>query len=130
VDVTARDFLAEADRLGCEVLTDGKRVGLRGPRAALTQLTRDLERLKPDLLRVLRDGTTDRSEGCACLVCRPDLWPEGFEEVVATWPKRDQRRFAEAVRVRRNAGLPSEQAERLSYLDGLADIRRRAQRKG
>lgn len=50
---TATDFLREAERAGCRVLTDGARVGLKGPADAVARLRPDLGRLKPDLLRVL-----------------------------------------------------------------------------
>ncbi|MDF1551676.1 MAG: hypothetical protein P1P84_01380 [Deferrisomatales bacterium] len=50
---TAADFLKEARRLGCEVLTAGDRVGLRGPQEAVEQLTPHLGRLKAELLALL-----------------------------------------------------------------------------
>ena len=50
---TAEDFLEEAQRLGCVVLTSGDRVGLRGPQAAVAQLTPHLRLHKPALLRLL-----------------------------------------------------------------------------
>ena len=115
---------------GGEVFMRGETLKLRAPKPLPDEIVEEVRRVKPALIALLRDGASTAEEGCGCLVCKPDLWPNGYEEVVSTWSKRDQRRFDEVVRVRRNAGLPLGQAERLSYLDGLNDIRRRARRRG
>jgi len=111
--MTATNFILEANRLGCEVLTDGERVGLRGPREVLERLQPELGRLKPELLKVLRDGTA--AEGCACICCRPGLWPDGYEDVVGTWPREVRTAFKGAVAARVASGMDESAAKRLSY---------------
>lgn len=119
--MTASDFLREAERLGCEVLVDGPRVGLRGPPDAVAGLRAALGRLKPEILRLLRDGTAG---GCACIVCRPGLWPKGFLEVTETWPAKYRARFEDGARAREAAGADSETARSLGYQAALAALNR------
>ncbi len=124
--MNAAEVLTLVENAGGSVEVDGAdRLRLRAPAPLPEELVEEVRRKKPEILRVLRDGTGGADQGCGCLVCRPDLWPNGYEEAVSAWPARDRARYQEAVQARVNAGLSLEQAQRLSYLDGLADVRRR-----
>ncbi len=94
--VTATDFIREVEALGCELLTDGERVGLRGPGEALARLRPDLARLKPELLRVLRDGTL-AGDPWPAGIPRPRVKP-GCDCPACDWTRHGYRSQLEALR--------------------------------
>lgn len=120
--MNAAALLERVEKAGGEVVVDGETLRLRASAPLPDTLVEEIRQRKSELLRVLRDGRPGTDQGCGCIVCRPDLWPNGYEDVVSTWPRRAQARFREAVRTRQNAGIPLPDAQRLSYLDGVADL--------
>ena len=121
--MNALSLLAEVERYAGTITLDGDNLKIRGPVPLPPDLMAKLREAKADILAVLRDGTAT-TEPCACLVCRPDLWEDGFSEVVSTWPRKNRAGFREGVRVRENAGLTTEEAQRAAYLDELGRLKR------
>jgi hypothetical protein len=95
----AADFLKEARRLGCAVLVDSGRVGLRGPAEAVERLTPHLRRLKAELLDLLTRPYLDRGDlvvpfGTPAQLC----WWEGGLSIAETLddlnaPESTRRRY-------------------------------------
>lgn len=103
--MTARELLWEAIAAGVEVVTDGARVGLRGPRRQVERLHPHLAEAKADLLRLLRPDFT--------APCPPDV--ARIREIVRSWPASFAIGWAELVLSAMVAGRDQHDAERLAY---------------
>ncbi len=117
--MTARDLLNEVTVRGIRLeVMEGGRLKVSAPEGALSpELVEGLRKRKAEVIRLLADGTGSTADGCPCLLCSPWRWPNGFQQVVETWPERWQRTFKEGVQARLAAGVDPETARRAAYLD-------------